>query len=123
MGRASRRKKSNGQGVVKRTTAGQRTRKMLRLPVLEEMVRKVPDVQRVQMDDCVVTVGTDQGRWHLQLEHPTRLPSWDEVADARDLFHPPVRPGMVVHVAVVLPPKGTPIEEGVHLWAVGESPT
>lgn len=63
---------------------------------------------------CLVTI--DAGHWHMSLAHPTRLPRWGEIYDARYRFMP-----HKIHVYMALPP----LEEYVnvhqfcfHLWQI-----
>lgn len=60
-----------------------------------------PDAKRYRMGHCSIIVGTIPGLgWHLSITHPTRYPSWDEIADARYTLLPDD-----VTMAMILPPK------------------
>lgn len=39
-------------------------------------------------DGQTVIVGVEDGRWHLSISRPDRLPSWREISAARDRFIP-----------------------------------
>lgn len=65
---------------------------------------------------CRVFFAIEHGRWHLSIAHPKRLPTWEEVREARYHFLPDG-----VLMAMLLPPK----EEYVnvhpfcfHLWEI-----
>ena len=54
--------------------------------------------------------------WHLSISHPTRLPTWDEIKDARYRFLPDR-----ITVAQLLPPRKewTNIHDFcLHLWEI-----
>lgn len=66
---------------------------------------------------CLVTI--DAGHWHLSIAHPTRLPRWGEIYDARYRFMP-----HEIRVYMALPP----LEDYVnvhqfcfHLWQIEQS--
>jgi hypothetical protein len=59
-----------------------------------------PDCRAYRMGHCTVFLGTIPGQGlHMSIAHPTRYPSWDEVADARYALIPDE-----VTMAMVLPP-------------------
>ena len=56
----------------------------------------------------------DGGLWHLSVSHTTRLPSWDELADARYRFVPDR-----ARMASLLPPRAEWVDvhpRTLHLW-------
>ncbi|QGJ92720.1 hypothetical protein QDA04_gp50 [Microbacterium phage Megan] len=56
----------------------------------------------------------DDGLWHLSVSHTSRLPSWDEIADARYRFLPDR-----ARMAMLLPPRAEWVnvhERTLHLW-------
>lgn len=60
----------------------------------------------------------DDDRWHLSVSHTTRLPSWDELADARYRFIPDR-----ARMASLLPPSAEWVDlhpRTLHLWEIGE---
>jgi len=60
----------------------------------------------------------DGGLWHLSVSHTTRLPSWDEIADARYRFVPDR-----ARMAMLLPPRAEWIDvhpRTLHLWEIDD---
>jgi hypothetical protein len=53
-----------------------------------------------RLGECSVIVTKEYGRWHLSIAHAARLPTWDEVAEARYRIVPDG-----VTMAMLLPPK------------------
>ena len=48
-----------------------------------------------------VIVGQElQGRWHMSISHPFRLPTWDEIGEARDALLP-----AELHFCIPHPPR------------------
>jgi len=63
-----------------------------------------------------VIVGIENGRWHLSIAHPKRLPTWDELKDARSLFTP-----KDVFFCVPFPPESLWINIHnycLHIWEI-----
>jgi hypothetical protein len=59
------------------------------------------------------------GLWHLSVSHSSRLPTWDEIADARYRFIPDR-----VHMAMMLPPRAEFVNvhpRTLHLWELPEN--
>lgn len=50
--------------------------------------------------ECTVGVSKDNDKWHLSIAHPTRLPTYDELKEARYKFLPDN-----CHMAQIFPPK------------------
>lgn len=48
----------------------------------------VPGSEAFMFRGCSVIVGKEKGRWHLSIAHPKRLPTWEELRDARYEFTP-----------------------------------
>lgn len=72
--------------------------------------------------ECKVLFSIDWGMQHMSISHPTRLPTWEELRDARYKFMAPH-----IHVAMLLPPKEQYVnvhEYCFQLWelAKGELP-
>lgn len=64
---------------------------------------------------CVI-VSKDDGMWHMSISHTDRLPSWDEIADARYRFLPDR-----VTMAQLLPPRAEWVDvhpRTLHLWQI-----
>lgn len=57
-------------------------------------------VRGYRLGECTVLVTREDGRWHLSIAHPDRLPTWREVAEARYRLMP-----QEIVAAMVLPPK------------------
>lgn len=53
-----------------------------------------------RLGECAVIVTKQYGRWHLSITGPDRLPTWDEVAEARYRILP-----AEITAAMILPPK------------------
>lgn len=69
-----------------------------------------------QVGPCRVFVAREDGRWHLSIAHPERLPTWDEVKEAR-YKHLPDK----MMVAMFFPPKEDYVNYHpfcFHLWEV-----
>lgn len=65
--------------------------------------------------ECIVMVGLESG-WHLSISHPKRLPTYDEVKEARYKFLPDN-----AHMAMIFPPKSEFVnvcETCFHLWEI-----
>ena len=72
-------------------------------PLTARMINAENSYLRVyRLGDCSVIVTRERGRWHLSIAHPSRLPTWREVAEARYTL----LPGDLV-VAMILPPKAS----------------
>lgn len=68
--------------------------------------------------DLRCIVGKEEGRWHLSMSHPSRYPTWDEMADARYRFIP-----NRAHMAMLAPPREEFInahDTTLHFWEVPE---
>lgn len=66
---------------------------------------------------CIVLVRKERGLWHLSMSRKDRLPSYDELRDARYQFLPDVR-----YVAQIFPPKDEFVNVHqfcLHLWELG----
>ncbi|WP_323985914.1 DUF7694 domain-containing protein [Microbacterium plantarum] len=62
---------------------------------------------------------TDAGRLHVSVSHSSRLPSWDELADARYRFMPDR-----MTVGQLLPPRAEWVDHHprtLHLWELPEA--
>jgi hypothetical protein len=55
-----------------------------------------------RMEKCSIIITKEYGHWHLSIACPDRLPSWDEVSEARYRLIPDH-----VTMAMLLPPKVT----------------
>lgn len=87
-------------------------------------VPALPHCKVYQKGHCWVFVGREPRPfgiieapcWHLSISHPTRLPSWDEIKDARYSLLP-----HDIMVAQLLPPPGEFINLNryvMHLWEI-----
>jgi hypothetical protein len=68
---------------------------------------------------CVVLVGLEPAGWHLSISHPSRYPTWDEIADARYELVPDG-----AHMAMLLPPRAEYVAlhpTTMHLHEIGSS--
>ena len=70
----------------------------------------------------VIVEQHSEAGWHLSISYvdrnsqPTRLPSWDEVSDARHKFVPDR-----VTMAMLLPPREDAVNQAsMHLWQIPE---
>lgn len=78
------------------------------------------DVWRATVRDGALTAlrSQDDGRWHLSVSHTSRLPNWDEIADARYRFIPDR-----AHMAMLLPPRAEWVDlhpRTLHLWEIDD---
>ncbi len=48
-----------------------------------ELPCPLPGAKAFKFGDCVVIVAREKGRWHMSISCKDRLPSWEEVRDAR----------------------------------------
>ena len=67
------------------------------------------------LGECTVMVGIEAG-WHLSISHPNRLPTYDEVKEARYKFLPDD-----VHMAMIFPPRREFVNlhpTCFHLWEI-----
>lgn len=53
-----------------------------------ELPCPVPGARAFRFGQCSVIVGKEKGRWHISIAAPRRLPTWEEVRDARYRFIP-----------------------------------
>ncbi len=65
-------------------------------PAVIELSCPVPGARAFKFGQCSVIVGQEKGRWHLSIAHPRRLPTWEEVRDARYTFTPKERTMVMV---------------------------
>lgn len=49
----------------------------------------VPHGRAFGKGGCTAIVSIDEGRWHLSIARRDRLPTWEELGDARDSLLPP----------------------------------
>lgn len=63
-------------------------------------------VRRYSLGECSVIVTREYGKWHLSIAHPSRHPTWNEIAEARYRILP-----KGITAAMLLPP----LEEYVNL--------
>lgn len=52
-----------------------------------------------ELGPCRLILSRDDGDWHASISHPTRYPTWDEIAEARYQLCPDD-----VTMAIILPP-------------------
>ena len=77
---------------------------------------------RARVHDGILTAlrSKDDGLWHLSVSHSSRLPSWDEIADARYRFI-----ADRARMAMLLPPRAEWVnvhERTLHLWEMVYEP-
>lgn len=58
------------------------------------------ELRTFRLGACSVILTRELGRWHLSIAHPSRYPSWDEIAEARYRILP-----RDVWMALHLPPR------------------
>lgn len=83
---------------------------------LEVKMTKTVETSFETLTGCKGFVTKDGGKWHLSISHKNRLPTYEELKDARYRFCPDVK-----YMAQIFPPK----EEFVnihpyclHLWEI-----
>lgn len=94
-------------------------------PMWEQITCIVPGgkgyVAKVSDGHLHAIVSKDGDKWHLSISHNDRLPSWDELADARYRFVPDR-----ALMAQLLPPRAEWVNlhpRTLHLWEIdGASP-
>lgn len=95
------------------------TQLLIQSPYLKAFQREV------HLGHLSVFSGPEPAGWHLSISHrtndtppkPGRIPTWEEVAEARYLFAPPE-----ITLAMLLPPLSEYINlhpTAMHLWQVG----
>lgn len=91
-------------------------------PNIEEQISAI-HIECYRIGNCAAIVtrenvadarNTPNFRWHLQLAHPERAPTWDEIKIGRTLLPDDI------HVAFPFPHTGFAPKEGneLHLWEV-----
>ena len=68
-----------------------------------------------RVGECSAIVTREMGRWHLSVAHPTRLPTWDEVAVARYRLLPEG-----ITAAMLMPPRAEYVNVHEHCFQVVE---
>lgn len=59
---------------------------LLEIPMPEATTRLLPPdatTRAFRFGPCTVLAGRELGRWHMSIAHPRRLPSYDDIKDAR----------------------------------------
>jgi hypothetical protein len=78
-----------------------RRRALREVPIPPAVARILePGSRAYRMGSCRVIVSQQQGGWHLSVSRPDRLPSWEEVRDARYALVPDE-----AVMALLLPPR------------------
>lgn len=75
---------------------------------------RFPETKAFDFGELSIFAGKEQGRWHLSIAHPDRLPTWEEIKTLRDLLVPED-----VFLAIPMPPKAHWVnlhEFCLHLW-------
>ena len=70
---------------------------------------------------CTVVVTKDAGLWHLSISHPSRLPKYEEIKEARYKLLPDVH-----YAAQIFPPEDEFVNVHlycIHLWELGKDET
>ena len=68
--------------------------------------------------ECVVCVSIDNGYFHISISHDDRLPTYEEVKEARYEFAPDD-----IHMAMIFPPKKEFVNLHnycFHLWQISK---
>ena len=71
-----------------------------------------------KLNGCNVIVSKDAGLWHLSISRKNRLPSYDDLKEARYRFMPDIKPD-IKYVVQIFPPKQDFVnlhEYCLHLW-------
>ena len=66
---------------------------------MQEIPSPMPGSRAYAWHGCHIIIAKEAGRWHLSISHPRRLPTWNEVRDARYLLLP-----ADITMAMILPP-------------------
>ena len=67
-----------------------------------------------KLGECNVLVSIDNGLWHLSISHPKRLPTYEELKEARYKFMPDN-----IYAAMIFPPQKEFVNAMpycLHLW-------
>lgn len=73
-------------------------------------------VGRGKNKNLYVISAKEDGRWHMSISHPKRLPSWEEIKDARKATLPPN-----IFLCVLFPPEEFWLnihDYCMHLWQI-----
>lgn len=65
---------------------------------------------------CIIIVSVDNGKYHLSISHPSRLPTYDELKNARYKYTP-----NHLYMAQIFPPKDEFVnlhKYCLHLWQI-----
>jgi len=99
-----------------------RTRRKKLPPIIEIPLPDIGGLERnaraYAMGECRIITGRGAAGWHLSISHPTRYPTWDEVAEARYNLLP-----LNATIAMLLPPPSEYVnihDTTFHLWEVPE---
>jgi hypothetical protein len=68
------------------------------------------------LSGCIGFVSKDGGLWHLSISHKDRLPTYEELKEARYKYCPDVK-----HMAMIFPPLDEFVnvcETCLHLWEI-----
>lgn len=78
-----------------------RRREFREVPITPEIARGLePGTKAYRMGRCLVLISRQKVGWHLSISRPERLPSWEEVRDARYELIPDE-----ATMAMLLPPR------------------
>jgi hypothetical protein len=90
------------------------------LRAIEKRMREIgqlePDAAAYSLGECRIMVGSSPLGHHLSIAHPSRYPTWDEVAKARTELLPDEK-----NFGMMLPPKAEYVDVHTfcfHLWEV-----
>ncbi len=78
-----------------------RRRELREVPISQEVAQLLePGSRAFRMGPCQIIVSKQRAGWHLSVSRPDRLPTWEEVRDARYELVPDE-----ATMALLLPPK------------------
>jgi len=94
----------------------QTERKQMKLTKLDFC--PMPGATAYTLNRCTIFLGVEHGKIHLSIAHPDRLPTWQEVKEARELLIDDN-----ITVGMILPPKAEYVnihEFCFHLWEIDQ---
>lgn len=66
---------------------------------MQEIKSPIPNSRAYSWHGCSIIIDRESGKWHMSISHPRRLPTWNEIRDARYLLLP-----ADITMAMILPP-------------------
>jgi len=74
------------------------------------------NAERKFLGECTILISQDNGKWHLSISHPKRLPRYYELKRARYKYLPDVK-----YMAQIFPPESEFVnvhKNCLHLWEI-----